>query len=119
LWAGRRGGGRSGFVQYAASLTADLFCCHAESAKYFHRHAFHADQSEKDMLGSNVMMSEAAGFIHCIFKDLLGVCGKFDAVGVEIGRTAAGDALNYFAYALGCHAQFAQDTACHTTLFIH
>ena len=37
------------------------------------------------MFGADVMMAEAAGFIHGIFEDLLGFRGKFNAVGIEIG----------------------------------
>ena len=56
---------------------------------------FDANQTEQNVFGSDVVVSEAASLFHGIFEDLLGFGRKFDAVGVKICG-AAGDASHDF-----------------------
>src|SRR5512133_2371395 len=62
------------------------------------------------------MMTQAAGFIHREFQNLLGVIGKFDFLTRRV-FSFAGQPHHHFTDALCLESHFAQDTACDPTLF--
>ncbi len=99
-----RGRGGGGFVQDAAGLPADLVGRHAEAAQDFHRHAFHAHERQQDVFGADVVMAEAAGFVHGEFQHLLGVGGEVNFTAAKMSRR--GNASDHFAHTRGFQSEF-------------
>ena len=82
-----RHGRLAGFLEHAARLAADLVGGHAQFSQDSHPRAFEAYQAEQDVLGADVLVSHAAGFVNRKFQYLLGIGGKLDLAAPVIAFT--------------------------------
>ncbi len=121
--AGTRGLGRPGrsrrgrrLVEDAAGLPADLVGRYAEAAQHVHGRVVHADERQQDVFGADVVMPEAAGFVHRKFEDLLRIGGEVNFVARE--PSGRGNALDHFANARGFQSEFPQHASRHPAVFI-
>ena len=100
--------GTGRFLQRAHRLAPDLIGIHAELAQNIDRDAIAlADQAQQQMLGADVVLAQAARFVHRQFDHALGARCQID---LAERRAAArpGNALHQFGDALVLHVEIAQ-----------
>ena len=79
--------GQAGHVQHTPGLAADLFAGNAQAPEDIRRTAFgFTHQPEQQMLRSDIVMAQLAGFVDGVLNDVFGAFGEFDVIRGNSGR---------------------------------